>query len=113
MEQEMNLRTFAMSCDPHTLISNFGGRKSIVKTMKTLAAVNIRHYEKAVESVSEYYRTIEMGLQVVLHRGLIELPAKRHVKDGGLCAVIFGSDQGLCGGFNDHIVSHSLNVMNE
>ncbi len=38
----------------------------VVKTMKALAAVSIRQYQKAVESLSEYNRTVEMGLQVVL-----------------------------------------------
>ena len=86
---------------------------AIVKTMKTLAAVNIHHYEKAVESISEYYQTIEMGLQVVLRKGPAGLMEKRAGESGGLCAVVFGSDQGLCGGFNNHIVTHALNVMNE
>ena len=40
----------------------------VVKTMKALAAVSIRQYQKAVESLSEYNRTVEMGLQVVLKR---------------------------------------------
>ncbi|MBE9502576.1 MAG: F0F1 ATP synthase subunit gamma [Proteobacteria bacterium] len=87
--------------------------RAIVKTMKTLAAVNIRHYEKAVESVSNYYRTIELGLQVVLQRGPAQLRPLSKDKGKGVCAVIFGSDQGLCGGFNDHIVSHAFEVMYE
>ena len=39
---------------------------SVVKTMKGLAAVNVRHYERAVVSLSEYSRTVEMGLHIVL-----------------------------------------------
>lgn len=39
---------------------------SVVKTMKALAAVSIRQYERAVESLSEYTRTIQLGLQIVL-----------------------------------------------
>ena len=38
---------------------------SIVRTMKALAATNVRQYESAVESLDEYYRTVEMGLAVV------------------------------------------------
>ena len=85
---------------------------TIVRTMKTLSSVNIRHYEKAVKSVAEYYRTVDLGLQVVLKNGPIDVLTVPEDKDRGLCAVIFGSDQGLCGGFNDHIVSHVLEVMN-
>jgi len=87
--------------------------RTIVRTMKTLAAVNIRHYEKAVESVSNYYRTIELGLQVVVQRGPAHLLPLSRDEGKGLCAVIFGSDQGLCGGFNDHIASHAFKVMYE
>ncbi len=86
---------------------------AIVRTMKTLAAVSIRHFEKAVESVSEYYRTVEMGLQAVMQSGPIELLPNPMGEDGGLCSLIFGSDQGLCGGFNDRIVSHALEEMDE
>lgn len=86
---------------------------TIVKTTKTLAAMNIRHYEKAVESVSVYYRTVEMGLQVILQRGPIEILERLPAKDKGACILIFGSDQGLCGGFNDQIVAHALEDMYE
>jgi F-type H+-transporting ATPase subunit gamma len=81
---------------------------SVVKTMKTLAAVNIRHYELAVESLGEYSRTVEMGLHIVLtaesHRGVTARPAKYD----RLGVVLFGSDQGLCGQFNERIVAHTL-----
>ena len=38
----------------------------VVKIMKTLAAVNIRQYLRAVESLASYHRTVEMGLQIFL-----------------------------------------------
>ena len=47
-------------------IKSAGDLLSVVKTMKILAAVSIRQYEKALESFVEYNRTVEMGLQVVL-----------------------------------------------
>jgi F-type H+-transporting ATPase subunit gamma len=34
---------------------------SVVRTMKALAAVSIRQYEKAVESLAEYSRAVEGG----------------------------------------------------
>ncbi|MEQ8960851.1 MAG: F0F1 ATP synthase subunit gamma, partial [Coleofasciculus sp. C2-GNP5-27] len=49
-----------------TQISSAQDLQSVVKTMKALAAVSIRQYEKAVESLVEYNRTIEMGLQILL-----------------------------------------------
>ena len=79
--------------------------QSIVKSMKTLSAVNIRQYEKAVKSLGNYLRTIELGLQVVLKDHAIPSPAsgsKTSSPRRGL--VIFGSDQGLCGRFNKKLV---------
>ncbi len=40
----------------------------LVRTMKAMAAVNIRHLEKAVISLADYQRTIELALRVVLKR---------------------------------------------
>ncbi|MEM5787495.1 MAG: F0F1 ATP synthase subunit gamma [Syntrophobacteraceae bacterium] len=85
--------------------------QTIVKTMKALAAVNIRQYEKAVISVSEYYRTIEMGMRVALQKGPRRVGRKKAARTGNLNAVVFGSDQGMCGPLNDQIVSHALKTM--
>lgn len=82
----------------------------IVRTMKTLAAVNIRHYEKAAESVDEYSRTVEMGFQVVLGKGPVEALAEP-VGTAGVVAVVFGSDTGLCGGFNDRVARHAIDEL--
>lgn len=85
--------------------------QSIVRTMKALAAVSIRQYEKAVESLAEYNRTVEMGLQVVLKnrldRGTIEKPEPKD----RLGTIIFGSDQGMCGPLNEQIVTYALETM--
>ena len=83
----------------------------IVRTMKTLAAVSIRHYEKAVESVLEYNKTIEFGFIAVLKQGGFDILVKNSEGDGKTAAVLFGSDQGLCGGFNDRIVSHAMETL--
>lgn len=86
---------------------------SIVKTMKTLAAVNIRQYEKAVEALAEYNRTVEWGLHLALTRkpkGAIL--AKPATKQHRLAAIVFGSDHGMCGPLNERIISHALEEMN-
>ncbi len=82
---------------------------SVVRTMKTLAAVNIRHFERAVESLDDYSRTVEMGLRIVLE----SLTDTRSTAGKGnrLGAVIFGSEQGLSGQFNDLISSFALEKM--
>ncbi len=72
--------------------------KDIVRTMKVLAAVSIRQYERAALSLAEYSDTVEMGLQVLVRH--IALPSQRS-KSGANAAIVFGSDQGLCGRFNE------------
>ncbi len=79
--------------------------------MKTLAAVNIRHYERAVESLGEYNRTVEMGLHIALSAENARGIAARPPASQRLGAVLFGSDQGLCGQFNERIVTHALEFL--
>jgi F-type H+-transporting ATPase subunit gamma len=86
---------------------------SIVRTMKALAAVSIRQYEKAVESLVEYNRTTELGLHVVLTDRGQEL-LEEEVRPGGrVGAIIFGSDQGMCGQFNDVIAEYALDNLEQ
>ena len=79
----------------------------VVKTMKALAAVSIRQYQRSVESLSDYSRTVEMGLQIVLkdRRGAAAPTQKRARRLG---AIVFGTDQGLCGQFNNIVTQHAL-----
>jgi len=85
--------------------------QSVVRTMKTLAAVKIRQFEKAVESLGHYNRAVEMGLQAVLKgRGDVTVGARPGPKQQ-LGAVVFGSDQGMCGQLNDQVVSHAMEEM--
>jgi F-type H+-transporting ATPase subunit gamma len=84
--------------------------QSLVKTMKVLAGLNIRQYERAAHSVAAYNRTIEMGLQVALRR-LTEPFLQARGSGNNLGVIVFGSDQGLCGKLNDVIVSHALRAL--
>ena len=84
----------------------------VVKTMKALAAVSIRQYHRAVESLADYNRTVEMGLQIVLKESL-EATAASRSQSMRLGAVVFGTDQGLCGQLNNTIVSHALEEMDK
>jgi F-type H+-transporting ATPase subunit gamma len=84
----------------------------VVKTMKALAAVSIRQYQRAVESLGEYNRTVEMGLQIVLRQSA-EAMAQARSRTARLGAIVFGTDQGLCGQLNNIIVSHAVEEMNK
>jgi F-type H+-transporting ATPase subunit gamma len=78
--------------------------RSIVKTMKTLAAVSIHQYESAGVALAAYAETVQMGLQMVLRQHLALLD-----RDSESCcraAVILGSDHGLCGRFNEDLVRY-------
>ncbi|HNY72798.1 MAG TPA: F0F1 ATP synthase subunit gamma [Syntrophales bacterium] len=85
---------------------------SVVKTMKALAAVSIRQYQRAVESLSDYNRTVEMGLQIVLKQsvGAFKVGVGSSPRLG---AIVFGTDQGLCGQLNSIIVQHALGEMGQ
>jgi F-type H+-transporting ATPase subunit gamma len=88
--------------------------RSVVKTMKTLAAVHIRRYERAVESLSVYNRTVESALGVALRGRPPEIPLPSPTPGGEpLAAVVFGSQQGLSGQFNEAIAEHAVARMEE
>lgn len=85
--------------------------QSVVKTMKTLSAAEIWHYERAVRALDEYARTVELGLRVILHEGMEELAIVTKPVQHRLGAIVLGSDQGFVGRFNDNIVSFALEQM--
>lgn len=90
-------------------IQSFEDLRSIVSTMKALSAVSIRQYEQAVESLHDYYRTVALGLHVVL-KHMQRLPrASEAAHRAPLGAVVFGSDHGLCGRFNEDVSQRALN----
>lgn len=76
---------------------------SVVRIMKAVSAVSIRQYQEAVESVRTYSQNLEFGFQVLLrHRsgGLAGLDA---LQPGPVGRIVFGSDQGMCGPFNERM----------
>lgn len=94
-------------------ISSAGELQSVVRTMKALAASGLTQYERAVHSLDDYYRTVELGLiaclsQPDVQRGEARLSSNR----GATGAVVFGSDQGLVGQFNDVLTDFALNRLN-
>jgi F-type H+-transporting ATPase subunit gamma len=83
---------------------------SVVRTMKSLAAVNIRQYEQAMRSLDDYRRSIELGLRAALRqRPLLPraLPPQQTV------VLIFGSDQGMVGRFNEAIIDYAETTMHD
>ncbi len=93
-------------------ISSGEDLSSIVRTMKALAATSVRQYEKAAESLDDYYHTIELGLSVALSQQLQQVTkakaASASAPENPHLLIIFGSDHGLAGRFNEQIVSYAL-----
>src|SRR5690242_21475206 len=76
--------------------------KSVVRTMKTPAAVSIVPYERATRSLADYYRTVELGLVACLKD--IDNPSANNEPSPATDrtgVVVFGSDQGMVGQFNE------------
>jgi F-type H+-transporting ATPase subunit gamma len=84
-------------------IEGAGDLESVVRTMKALAASNIGQYEQAVRSLGDYYRTVELGLAASVRRSsqTFFTQAGEQSDQAEVGAVVFGSDQGLVGQFND------------
>lgn len=79
--------------------------------MKALAASNIGQYENAVQALSEYDLTVELGLWACL-RHQQEEPGleKKHLEEP-TGVVVFGSDQGLVGQFNDVLADFVMETL--
>ena len=95
-------------------IGGAGDLQSVVRTMKAVAASSIGQYEKSVLALADYYRTVELGLGACLREsGPTPLIAerKRQTVAGAIGAVVFGSDQGLVGQFNDVVADYAVKTL--
>jgi F-type H+-transporting ATPase subunit gamma len=95
-------------------ISSAGDLQSVVRTMKAVAASSIGQYEKSVRSLGDYYRTVELGLGVCVRASqpaTTEVAPKKSTESGGISAIVFGSDQGLVGRFNDTIADYTVKTL--
>ncbi|MGR9107977.1 MAG: F0F1 ATP synthase subunit gamma, partial [Gammaproteobacteria bacterium] len=95
-------------------ISSAEDLQSVVRTMKALAASSIGQYEQSVHALADYYRTVELGL-VICSRGIssaaLTLKETRHTDAGAIGAIVFGSDQGLVGQFNEVVADYAVNTL--
>jgi len=91
-----------------------GDLQSVVRTMKAVAASSIGQYEKSVHALADYYRTVELGLGACFRENGAELliPARgKRVPAVAIGAVVFGSDQGLVGQFNDVVADYAVKTL--
>src|SRR5580698_4891114 len=100
----------------HHKIGGASDLKSVVRSMKALAASSIGQYERSVLALTDYYRTVELGLVVCLspRSGAVAEqaePAGQATKT--ISAIVFGSDQGLVGQFNDVLADFVAKTLND
>ena len=105
-----------MSGSTEQLSRKIAGAKDlsgVVRAMKALAASSIAQYERAVISLDAYQKTVDLGLIACLHDTSPVLAAEpnRTGYAGKIGAVIFGSDQGLVGSFNEAIADFSIKAL--
>jgi F-type H+-transporting ATPase subunit gamma len=82
--------------------------------MKAVAASSIGQYEKSVRALDDYYRIVELGLGACFREIGPEplIPERKgHADAGGIGAVVFGSDQGLVGQFNDVVAEYVVKML--
>jgi F-type H+-transporting ATPase subunit gamma len=84
---------------------------AVVRSMKALAASSIAQYEGSVEALLDYYRTVELALSVCLRQrppgALLATTATPTTR----AAIVFGSDQGLVGRFNEVLMEYTANTL--
>jgi F-type H+-transporting ATPase subunit gamma len=91
-----------------------GDLQSVVRTMKALAASSIGQYEASVRALADYYRIVELGLGACFREGeQAGLMGEHRGQTGAglIGAVVFGSDQGLVGQFNDVVADYAIKTL--
>lgn len=79
--------------------------RGIVRTMKTMSAINAAPYERAAQAIDAWRDTVLGGLHAFLHvHGPLTQdtgPSTRSI------LIVMGSDHGLCGNYNEVIAAHA------
>jgi F-type H+-transporting ATPase subunit gamma len=93
-------------------IASAGDLQSVVRTMKAVAASSIGQYEQSVLALADYYRTVELGLGVCFRSVGPSAPTVESKADvSPIGAIVFGSDQGLVGRFNEVVVDYAVKTL--
>ena len=102
------------TADLRRKIAGAGDLQSVVRTMKAVAASSIGQYEQSVSALGDFYHAVELGLGACFRESgpapLIAEP-KGKVAAGAIGAVVFGSDQGLVGQFNDLVADYAATTL--
>lgn len=88
--------------------------QSVVHAMKALAASSISQYEKSVLALEDYYRIIKLGLSVCLRDTALmqtNVDVGKSSKPSIVNCIVFGTDQGLVGQFNEVLSDYVLKTL--
>jgi F-type H+-transporting ATPase subunit gamma len=102
------------TADLRRKIAGAGDLQSVVRTMKAVAASSIGQYENSVRALADYYRTVELGLGACFRKsGAASWNGERDRQTAAreIGAVVFGSDQGLVGQFNDLVADFAVETL--
>ncbi len=98
-------------------ITGAGDLHAVVRTMKALAASSIGSYERSVRALGDYDRMVSLGLGECFRQARVdpaaapEPAATSASASDPIGAIVFGSDQGLVGPFNDVIAEHAIDIL--
>jgi F-type H+-transporting ATPase subunit gamma len=92
---------------------------AVVRSMKALAASSITQYERSVDALTDYYRTVELALSVCLRSRPSGAPRATTAAatptatatPTARAAIVFGSDQGLVGRFNEVLMEYTARTL--
>lgn len=80
--------------------------------MKAVAAASISDYEQAVTAVGDYYAAVEQGLGACFRDpDLQSTDTAAFTRPTPICVIVFGTDQGLVGQFNDTVANFTLGFL--
>jgi len=88
--------------------------QSVVRTMKAIAASSIGQYEQSVRALNDYQHTVALGLGACFRKmALAPLMTEQKIKKetDEMDVIVFGSDQGLVGQFNDVVVEYAVKTL--
>ncbi|MEO8135771.1 MAG: F0F1 ATP synthase subunit gamma [Betaproteobacteria bacterium] len=96
-------------------ITGAGDLHAVVRTMKALAASSIGAYERSVLALGDYDRMVSLGLGECFRQARADpnVAPERVAAEAKepIGAIVFGSDQGLVGPFNDVIAEHAIGTL--
>lgn len=76
--------------------------------MKAHASTSITRFQNAAQASKEYRRVLDMALNIVLSKDEEKISPQEE-KSGTVIHMVFGSDHGLAGRFNERIAAFALN----